>query len=198
MLSYSYVLQKCSTVKIRPINSSIALWLFCLSLATTASAQQSGPVFASEARAIVAGLPAVVDARAVNGASLENKPVLVTFFASWCPPCREEFAHLNELRQEFADSDLQIIAINVHEAWDENDAIRMKKFIDTTKPSFPAVVGSKEIRDLFGGIDRIPTVYGFSRSGEHVYRFIHKRGSKKTNASFDELKNAAKNLLLTD
>ena len=177
------------------IKLPLALLLFFSSL-TVATAQQQNPVFKSDARAIVAALPAVSGAQAVEAAELDNQPVLVTFFASWCPPCRDEFAHLNKVREKYRDSDLQIIAINVHEAWDENDAVRMKKFIATTEPSFPAVVGSEDIRALFGGIDRIPTVYGFDRQGELIYRFIHKKDSKKTNASADELEEAAKKLLL--
>ena len=161
-------------------------------------AQENVPTFSNEARATVQALPAVVGAQAIAPNKLENQPVLVTFFASWCPPCRDEFKHLNELQEKYSDTDLQIIAINVYEEWDDNDGPRMEKFIQTTQPNFPVVVGSENIRDLFGGIVRIPTVYGFNRQGELSYNFIHKRGSKHTNASLIELENAAKTLLAQD
>jgi len=154
--------------------------------------------FNREARETVADLPEVAGASPIDFAELENKPVIVTFFASWCPPCLEEFAHLNKLHNQYGDRDLKIIAINVYEAWDENDAERMDKFISRTSPAFPAVVGSEKIRDLFGGIDRIPTVYGFDRKGELMYRFIHKRNATKTNASFGELEEAAMRLLAAE
>ena len=172
----------------------LALTLFTV-CSNPALAQQSSPEFPADSRAAVAELPSIQGTKPLNLSAIENQPVLVTFFASWCPPCRIEFAHLNNLKKRYSDTDLQIIAINVYEAWDDNDAERMEKFISSTQPSFPAVIGSEKIRELFGGIDRIPTVYGFDRSGELSYRFIHKRGSKTTNASFIELDQAVKNLL---
>ena len=176
-------------------NPLVLLVAFLMAFTAPVNAQDTRPTFAQDSRAAVAKLPAVTDAMAVDVDELDDQPVLVTFFASWCPPCRDEFAHLNKLHEKFKDTDLRIVAINVYEAWDDKDAIRMKKFINSTQPAFPAVVGSEEIRNLFGGIDRIPTVYGFNRQGDLTYRFIHKRGSKKTNASLDELEAAATSLL---
>ncbi len=153
------------------------------------------PVLSQSTLQAIAGLPAVEGAEATSLNDINGKPLLVTFFASWCPPCREEFAHLNELHEKYADTDLRILAINVYEAWDENDAIRMQKFISTTLPKFPALKGSEEIREMFGGIDRIPTVLGFDQAGNPAYHFVHKRGANKTNATFDELDKAAIALL---
>ncbi len=169
----------------------LALWVALL----PAILQADNISFNIEARRTVAKLPEVTGASPIDLSEIENKPVIVTFFASWCPPCLEEFSHLNQLHKKYSDSDLKIIAINVHEAWDANDAERMDKFISTTSPAFPAVVGSEKIRELFGGIDRIPTVYGFNRKGELIYRFIHQRKSTKTNAPFGELEEAAIKLL---
>ena len=136
-----------------------------------------------------------VGANKVELESIDNKPVIVTFFASWCPPCLDEFSNLNQLVEDHKGTDLRIVAINVYESWDDDDAERMLRFIEKTQPAFPAIVGSEKIREKFGGIDRIPTVYGFDRTGNLAYRFVHKRGSVTTHASYDELKQAALNLL---
>jgi len=86
------------------------------------------------------------------------------------------------LHKKCQHTDLRIIEINVYEKRDDNDEERMRKFTTTTDPLFPALVGLERIRMLFGGIDR---------NGDHVYRFIHKRGAKKPNASYEELAQAA-------
>ncbi len=171
--------------------------ILCLILAVCicGEAHADIPDFSRDTRQVVANLPAVKGAMSIEADSLEGKPVLVTFFASWCPPCLEEFSHLNKLAQKYQATDLRIIAINVYEAWDKNDEERMQKFLQKTRPVFPAVVGSESVRSLFGGIDRIPTVYGFDRQGKPGYRFIHKRGSQKTNATYSEMDQAARQLL---
>jgi cytochrome c biogenesis protein CcmG/thiol:disulfide interchange protein DsbE len=181
--------------QVKPCHSVLALLFICLTVALPASSNAAVPTFDQQARAVVAALPTVKDAIGTSPDALDNQPIIVTFFASWCPPCREEFAHLNKLADKYRDTDLRIIAINVYEAWDDNDAARMQQFIRATAPQFPALVGSESVRDLFGGISRIPTVYGFSRDGKLSYRFIHKRGAKKTNATFAELDSAAQLLL---
>ncbi|OGW90764.1 MAG: hypothetical protein A3D28_01405 [Omnitrophica bacterium RIFCSPHIGHO2_02_FULL_63_14] len=45
-----------------------------------------------------------------------NKAVLVTFWASWCPPCREELPELIRLQGQFKDRGFRILAVNAGES----------------------------------------------------------------------------------
>lgn len=138
-------------------------------------------------RAAVESLPPVTGDR-IAPDDLTDKVVVVTFFASWCPPCFVEFKHLNELTAEYGDEDLTIIAINVFEDFNDNDTTRLDKFIEKTRPGFFVASGSEATRDAFGGVSRIPTLFIFNRNGEPVMHFIHKRGATKANADVDELR----------
>lgn len=122
--------------------------------------------------------------------TLAGQTVIVTFFASWCPPCREEFRNLRTLRKVLTGAPLRIVAINVFEAWDENDAARMRRFLTDTRPNFPLLKGTSRTRRLFGGVDRIPTVFVFDSAGRQTMRFIHRRGATKMTATLDDLRAA--------
>jgi thiol-disulfide isomerase/thioredoxin len=63
-----------------------------------------------------------------------GKPLLVTFWATWCEPCRDEYPMLNELAKEYAPKGLSVVGVNMD---DDGDLILMRRFIARYKPAFP-------------------------------------------------------------
>ncbi len=53
-----------------------------------------------------------LDGQRVRLQDLRGKPVLLTFFASWCGPCRSELPGLVKLHEDFKDKGLQVYGIN--------------------------------------------------------------------------------------
>jgi len=51
-----------------------------------------------------------------NNASVKGKVVLLEFWTTWCPYCRQEESMVNDLTREFADKGLIVLAINVAES----------------------------------------------------------------------------------
>ena len=47
---------------------------------------------------------------------LQGKVVIVTFWASWCPPCRKELPVLETIQQKAGTERIQVIAINIEQA----------------------------------------------------------------------------------
>ena len=118
-------------------------------------------------------------------------PVIVTFFASWCPPCTDEFRHLNAISASGEFDDVQIVAVNLFEDFGGvKNPERMDRFIERTDPGFALVKGSEDIRKAFGDIDRIPTVVVYGQSGGEVWRFVHERDAEKTHATETDLRHA--------
>jgi thiol-disulfide isomerase/thioredoxin len=127
---------------------------------------------------------------------LKNKVTVVAFFASWCPPCRDEFKALNEIKQKLKDQAPTIIAINVFEDFDDKDEERMTQFLKDTKPHFHLVKGTDESLKLFGDVFRIPTMYVFDQIGKLAFDFIHKPNAKKRSVETNELMEAIKPLII--
>ena len=123
--------------------------------------------------------------------SVRGRATVIAFFASWCPPCRDEFTHLNTLIERRGEAGLAIVGVNVFENWGgkENPA-RMSRFIAQTQPLFPLVKGTPAMRALFGDIERIPSLIVFDAAGREIWRFVHARGANKTHATMAEIETA--------
>lgn len=52
--------------------------------------------------------------------------VVLSFFATWCEPCKKEIPHLEKLQEEFKDKPVKFFLIDVGEERD-----KVKEFVDT-------------------------------------------------------------------
>jgi thiol-disulfide isomerase/thioredoxin len=80
--------------------------------------------------------PKIIDAQGYQElvAQYRGKPLLVTFWATWCEPCRDEYPMLNELAKQYAPQGLHVVGVNLD---DDGDLILMRRFMARYKPVFP-------------------------------------------------------------
>lgn len=121
-------------------------------------------------------------------ADFEGKTVVVTFFASWCPPCVHEFKVLGKVRAAYDTNDVTLIAVNVFEKIGSgNEERRLKRFLSRSDPGIAVIEGSKAIRVAFGKVERIPTMVIHDRSGRESFRFVHERDAEIMSVDYDTL-----------
>lgn len=104
----------------------------------------------------------------------KGKVVLVNYFATWCPPCVDEFPDLVKLQAKYKSRGLSVIGVSLNDSADEMDTL--KAFIRKQKPSFPVYIASPLNIAFCRATDKrwegdIPLTIIFDRSGkQRLYR----------------------------
>jgi len=112
-------------------------------------------------------LPSAVDGKMVSSKDYKGKVLLVTFFATWCPPCMQEVPTLMELHKELGPKGFAVLALSV----DEGGPGIVAKLVERRKINYPVLMADRSTADEFGGIAGIPTSFLVNRKGHVVKRY---------------------------
>jgi len=107
------------------------------------------------------------DGKQIKLSDYRGKVVILDFWATWCPPCREEIPDFVELQKEYA-FDLQILGVSL----DTDTKADVKPFIKKYKMNYPVLFGTMEVVRDYGDIQSIPTTFVIDQEGNIVNSFI--------------------------
>lgn len=102
--------------------------------------------------------PAVI--KLIDGG--KGKVTVVNFWASWCPPCREELPDLKKTRAAFSQDKLLLLGISVDES-----AASAEEAVAKYGLNYPVVLAEKDVYETFG-IQSIPRLLVYNPKGELV------------------------------
>lgn len=96
----------------------------------------------------------------VSISSFSGKPVLLNFWATWCPYCRKERAHLRKLYENYSGEDLVIVSISI-----DRSLKSLKKFMKDEPVRFVILHdGEGSVSSLYH-VAGLPTSFLIGRSG---------------------------------
>jgi thiol-disulfide isomerase/thioredoxin len=108
-------------------------------------------------------LPALALSYMGKQPELAGKPLLVEFWATWCPPCRKSIPHLNQIYAKYKSQGLQIVGIT------DEDETTVKKFQKQIPMDYNVAINTPgSIYEQFG-IKAIPTAFLVDKSGKIVW-----------------------------
>ncbi|MFB1486911.1 MULTISPECIES: TlpA family protein disulfide reductase [unclassified Thiocapsa] len=93
-----------------------------------------------------------------------GKPVILNFWATWCPPCRAEMPSMQRAHETVAVEGISVIAVNVGE-----DAETIAHFLSETDVAFPIPMDiDSEVVQSYP-VKGLPTTFVIDPQGRLVY-----------------------------
>jgi peroxiredoxin len=102
------------------------------------------------------------DGKPTKLSSMRGHPVLIDYWATWCPPCLEGLPHTQKIFQEGSTKGLKVMTIC------DQDLGKVKSLIKEKKYTFPTFVDSTHEMGLKYHIDVIPVTIVIDAKGDLV------------------------------
>ncbi len=113
-----------------------------------------------------------LDGKPVALADFKGKPLVLNFWATWCPPCRKEIPDLVEIHDRYGGRGVILIGLAVEEK------TRIPEFVQANKVNYPILVGKDKGIELLQALGNrsagLPYTLVIDRQGKVVFS---KRGA---------------------
>lgn len=100
------------------------------------------------------------DGGRISLASLKGNVVILTFWATWCAPCKVEMPTLEEAHKKHGGNGVTVVGVNF-----QQEKPQVKKFVDANKMTFPIAMDvDGKTADVYN-IPGLPTTFFIDRDG---------------------------------
>src|SRR5271156_3830120 len=101
----------------------------------------------------------------VSNTAMRGKVVLLDFWATWCPPCRESLPTMQALHKKYADKAFEIVGISA-----DGDESTLKAFVEQNRMSWTEYLDISGSVQYAFDVDSFPTYIVVDKEGVVRYR----------------------------
>jgi cytochrome c biogenesis protein CcmG/thiol:disulfide interchange protein DsbE len=94
-------------------------------------------------------------------------PIVLNFWASWCPPCRDEMPHFNKVSEEYAKDELLFLMVDLVDGGRET-VEKGKKYVEDNGYTFTVLFDTKQNAAATYGIRSLPTTFFINKDGSII------------------------------
>jgi cytochrome c biogenesis protein CcmG/thiol:disulfide interchange protein DsbE len=102
----------------------------------------------------------LLDGKSFSTQSIKGEVVIVNFWATWCPPCRQEMPAFESYYQQHKSQGLRVITVSLDEP---ADLAKVREVMRNY--SFDAALESESQHNGYGRIWRLPLTFVIDRKG---------------------------------
>jgi thiol-disulfide isomerase/thioredoxin len=136
---------------------------FAVLLASGCPARRAASQQAAKPGAAAFSLPAL-DGSSVSLAQFKGKPVVIDFWATWCPPCRLSIPELVKLHATYSAKGVAFLGIALNDTPEE-----LKKFQRENGIGYQILLGTNDVAEAYA-VEGIPTLVVLDKQGSVVHR----------------------------
>lgn len=138
---------------------SVVSWVWAESTLTPVPTPFSAPEFALDD----------IDGKTWSLSALRGKVVVINFWATWCPPCREEMPAMQRAWEQLRERDVVMLAIDVGE---DEDTVFLFTGQLPVELEFPLLLDSDGTVVEQWPVKGLPTTFVVDREGRVVYTAV--------------------------
>ncbi len=109
-----------------------------------------------------------LDKNEVSLSDFQGKIVVLNFWATWCPPCRDEIPDFIEVTNLYKDKNVQIIGVSI-----DTDMKALEDFVEEFGINYPTWIdGTIDNISPMWGVRAIPTTFFLDENGEVMFKNV--------------------------